>query len=84
MGAAGSAGKCRGRRVPIVAFTAHAMNGDRSRCFEAGMDDYLTKPLKPDALAKSLTRWMPRHMAAATVTGTTKTESPAAVPPGRA
>jgi HPt (histidine-containing phosphotransfer) domain-containing protein len=48
------------------------------------MDDYLTKPLEPEDLAKSLARWMPRRVAAATVTGTTKTESSGAVlpPPG--
>ncbi len=45
-------------RVPIVAVTANAMEGDRERCHAAGMDDYLTKPLRPDDLAAVLTRWV--------------------------
>ncbi|HUC60714.1 MAG TPA: PAS domain S-box protein [Alphaproteobacteria bacterium] len=46
-------------RIPIIAMTAHAMEADRQRCFEAGMDDYVTKPIDRARLLKSLTHWMP-------------------------
>jgi two-component system, sensor histidine kinase and response regulator len=47
-----------GARLPVIAMTAHAMAGDRERCLEAGMDDYLSKPLRPEALDAVLERWL--------------------------
>jgi PAS domain S-box-containing protein len=44
------------RRVPVIALTAHAMRSDRERCFAAGMDDYLAKPLRLAALREALDR----------------------------
>lgn len=47
-----------GRRVPIIGMTAYAMEGDRERCLEAGMDDYLAKPFTIDQLQAMLNKWL--------------------------
>ncbi len=47
--------------VPIVAMTANAMKGDRDRCLDAGMDDYVSKPILPEVLSAIVLRWLSKE-----------------------
>ncbi|HEV8111261.1 MAG TPA: response regulator [Planctomycetota bacterium] len=50
-------------QVPIIAITARAMHGDRERCIEAGMNDYVAKPVRQEDLVRAVERWLPSYRA---------------------
>ncbi|MGP2493986.1 response regulator [Mesorhizobium sp. PUT5] len=53
-----------GVHTPIIGVTAHALKGDRDKCMEAGMDDYLAKPVSPDRLGAKIGTWLNEAAAA--------------------
>lgn len=69
-----------GRRIPVIALTAHAMSGDKEKCLTAGMDDYLTKPISIQDLRKALRKWLAADMCAAKTAAKAVVPIPALVP----
>lgn len=68
--------KGRQGRTPIVALTAHAISGDRDKCLAAGMDDYLSKPFKPEDLRQILEKWLGFPLATADETAPDRASAP--------
>jgi CheY-like chemotaxis protein/HPt (histidine-containing phosphotransfer) domain-containing protein len=65
------------RRLPIIAITANAMQGEAERCMERGMDSYLSKPLRMHELAEMLDKWLPLEMIGPDTVVTTNEVEPA-------
>ena len=51
-----------GKHLSLVAMTANAMEGDKERCISVGMDDYISKPIKPVVLSDCLQKWLKKFM----------------------
>ena len=67
-------------RTPIVAFTAYAMKGDDKKCYDAGMDDYICKPVKKREMVKFMTKWLGAK-ASESIESSKSEEAPKSPPP---
>jgi len=63
------------RHIPIIAMTAHTMQGDREKCLNVGMDDYIPKPIKRDVVKEILERWLKKRQLIPTANGNTETSN---------
>ena len=73
--------KVRNRDVPIIAMTANAFRGDRDRCLDAGMNDYLSKPVEPSKLLATLCKWLDPGRTKPTDAPSSAHRAPAEAPP---
>ncbi len=69
-------------QIPIIAMTAHAMQGDKAKCLDAGMNDYIAKPITPQALAEALEKWLPDDSGAVSNVSASRPGPPARVEAG--
>jgi CheY-like chemotaxis protein len=72
-----------GRRLPVIAMTAAAMDGDRERCLAAGMDDYVTKPVRSVAVDSVLAQWIDGREPVAAITPADLSEIESPLDPDR-
>jgi CheY-like chemotaxis protein/HPt (histidine-containing phosphotransfer) domain-containing protein len=70
-------------QIPIIAMTAHAMQGDREQCLKSGMNDYVSKPIVPQVLANALEKWLPKGTPPPAVQRPGKPKARVAVKPGK-